>query len=461
MEEDRNNLETKINEKGKLSSRKNMKKNLLKYILSFGIAHMSLISSSYAQLPAVNDTTNSNLEAKMNIFTSSPTTPKKSKLDFEYSIDLPPESEKDYITPEILGEISKTRFFCLDYNTRFFYINHNEGFPIINFSENNTAHLLRAILSKTFSLDNKVIGSKMPNKVQQLIAQTDNVVDIGSLDAAIKASWAQQYGLHSGKFWWTSKGGYGKINAVVQGASAFEYALNQADNFGEFIRFFLGQVAISSVGEHLSYWMYVNSSIPITRTEGLFGWRGVRYPHDTHGNNDVGWMSETPAGWASRLFFNDPPGTVRKEAVFLSLPILYTFSYLVTPNKKYTKPNRFTKFDHVFYMDGVDYNKITGMYGGAKLGLKYQLPLPKVFSFIDKASLFFYASPELNARGRFMIENQSSYYSVTIGANDKGEMGFYGASATIYNGKWYGSFNYERKPDHQVFVGLGCNIKPK
>lgn len=336
--------------------------------------------------------------------------------------------ENPVLNYEQVEEISRDKLIFFDYS---------ENSSEFNFEKEN---LLRTISSIEFSFDDLLYDKKMPNKLKHLIIQTDNVLDIGFFDACIKAR-VHQYGLQGDPFW-AYDGFYGRANGALLLASDFEYALNQSDNFIEFIRFFLAQAAISSVMEHLGYWIYTNSSIPIIKNNDEIGWRGVPYPRDKSGNNnDVPWMKDTPADWSSQLFFGNPPGQIPSEAVFASLPVLYLFSYLITPNKEFVKPNKFTKFKYFIYADGVDYNSKTGLWGGTKLGLRYELP---DVLFLDNISTSFYSNSNLNARSRIQIEINPVACSVLLGTNSDGEIGFYGAGITLNKKEGYISINYRK-----------------
>jgi hypothetical protein len=118
--------------------------------------------------------------------------------------------------------------------------------------QEDQANLIREVSSFEIEFDEFVANKKMPNKLKHLIIQTDNVLDIGFLDAAIKASWAQQYGLHGDPFW-AYNNIYGRSISLIQGASIIEYSINQSDDWIEFARFFLSQAAISSVVEHWDF----------------------------------------------------------------------------------------------------------------------------------------------------------------------------------------------------------------
>lgn len=291
----------------------------------------------------------------------------------------------------------------------------------------------------------------LPAKLQQVIAQTQNVVGVGYFDAAVKANFAQQYGLSSGKKFWASDGAYGRLNQVLQIGSAFEYAYNQSENWIEFGRFFLAQAAISSVGEHLSYWAYVNSSIPVVKNGDEMGWRGTIYPNSHRDHNDAGWMKNTPAGWVNRIIYpKDPKGTVRKESVFLTVPLMYTFSFLMTPNKELKKENKYTKLQPIIYTDGVDYNGVTGPGLGFKLGLQYNIPIKS----IRGSNIFFYSSPDLNARLRIAIKKDFVYFSSTIGSNRKGQVDLYGAQFSIFKENYSFVLNYEKKSPVKISGGI-------
>ncbi len=303
-------------------------------------------------------------------------------------------------------------------------------------------NLLRVISSTEFGFDDLLKDEKMSNKLKHIIIQTDNVLDIGFFDAVIKAR-VHQYGFQGDPFW-AYNNFYGRANGVLLFASDLEYSLNQSENLWEFTRFFLSQLAISSVVEHLGYWIYTNSSIPIIKNSDEIGWRGVTYPRDKSGNhNDVPWMKETPSGLSNRIFFpEDSKGTVRKEAVFLTLPFVYAFAYFITPDKPFVKSNKFTKFQYVFYFDSYDYNNKTGLWGGAYLGLKYDL---------KNFSTSFYSSKELDARGRFSYENKFFGISTTLGTNNKGNFNIYGYSVTLKKKFGYFSFSY-RKNSFSPFI---------
>jgi len=297
------------------------------------------------------------------------------------------------------------------------------------------ANLIR-ILSKTeVNFDELMLKIKLPNKIEHLIVQTDNVLDIGFFDACIKAR-VHQYGFQGHPFW-AYDNLYGRANGMILFASTTEYALNQSDNLIEFFRFFLAQAAISSVMEHLGYWFYTNSSIPIIKNGDEIGWRGVSYPQAYYGKNDVPWMKGTPAEISNRIFFpQDEKGTIRKEAVFLSVPILYIFSYFVTPDKPLTKTNKFTKFSYFVYLDGVDYNSRTGLWGGTKLGLEYNL---------KPINLSFYSSYDLDARLDFSIRKNKWKPSITLGTNSDGEIGFYGCSLSYKSESCFFNFSYRKE----------------
>lgn len=324
---------------------------------------------------------------------------------------------------ELIEEISRDKLILSNYN----------DFPISEFKEDQ-ANLFRVMSSVHFGFDDLLYDKKMPNKLKHLIVQTDNVLDIGFFDAVIKAR-VHQHGFQGNHFW-AYNGFYGRANGFILFASTTEYALNQSDNWLEFARFFLAQAAISSVVEHLGYWIYTNSAIPIVKNGDEIGWRGVTYPRDKSGNNnDVPWMVNTPADWSSQLFFGNPKGKIPSEAVFASLPVIYVFACLITPDKEFVKSNKFTKFNYVFYFDGVDYNRKTGLWGGTYLGLQYNL---------KNFTAEFYSSMDLNARGRFEFGIKPFAASVTFGTNDEGEIGLYAAALTLKKNRGYASINYRK-----------------
>ena len=209
----------------------------------------------------------------------------------------------------------------------------------------------------------------------------------------------------------------------MQVGSALEYGSRNGESFIETFRYFLGQAALSSVVEHLGYWTYVNSGVSVNdwRGGGTFNWRrGPRYPDDEHGHNDVPWMAGTPAGWMNQIAFDDSPGTVRKEAIFISLPVLYAFSYAITPGKDDdVEQNRIFSFEPVFYFDGNESNKGPGLYfESARMGLVYTFP----FSIADRRlSSTFYQTGDLQPRLDVNIspENGSEYIGVTFGQDDR------------------------------------------
>lgn len=350
--------------------------------------------------------------------------------------------EKPVLNFEQVEEISRDRLILFDYSE-----NSSEF-------DYERANLFRVISSTEFSFDDIVARKKMPNKMKHLIIQTDNVLDIGFFDAVIKAR-VHQYGFQGDPIW-AYNGFYGRANGVLLIASDFEYAINQSDNFIDFVRFFLSQAAISSVVEHLGYWIYTDSSIPIVKNGDEIGWRGVPYPRDKSGNNnDVPWMKGTPADWSSQLFFGNPSGHIPSEAVFASLPILYAFAYVMTPDKDFVKPNKFTKFKWITYFDGVDYNHTTGLWAGTKIGLKYSLPN---VLFLDSISTSFYSSYDLNARSRIEIEKNSVACSILLGTNTEGQIGFYGAGIILDKNEGYISLSYRKDSALNLFVGSGWSF---
>lgn len=313
-------------------------------------------------------------------------------------------------------------------------------------------HQISRLISKelgTFSFNELVNGPwrKMDNRWRHVINQMSNALAIGFLDAVIKAGYIRNYGSY-GPFM-RAQGpllGYANIIAALQVASALEYALAHGNNLLEVVRFFLAQGAISNVLEHIGYWVYVNSSIPIDdwRSDKYFGWRGGKiYPTDPKGNNDVPWMSGTAAGYISRWLFGDPPGVVRDEAILTTLGLAVIFSYFFTPdNSGRIQPNQFTNFDFIFYLDGVDKNKITGFGWGAKLGLKYNLPFAVAGL---EPSISFYQSPDLDARTQLAFGNSSQFLGVTMGTDEGGNVKFFGGNLTLLESDdWYCSLSYEK-----------------
>ena len=354
-------------------------------------------------------------------------------------------------SPEILGEMFKGKPF--EWNPSYYSVSDN---------------LSRIVFSEygTFNFGDLDVKN---SKINNLLVQTQNVLGIGFLDAAIKEGMIWQYKKNYSKFMLSggSPFNYPDIISGLQVASALEYALNNGNNFGDVLRYFIAQGAISNSLENIGYWIYTDSSIPgwDWRTGKTFGWRGGDvYPLDPNGHNDVFWMSAAIPGYVSHFVYGDPWGTVRASAVFLSLGAAYVFSYFVTPeNSGKVKQNKFTNFDFVFYLEGYDENKITGLGFGSKLGLKYKVP----FEFYGmKPAVSFFRSPTLDARMQFSLKNKISFFGVTFGMTNSGAMKLYGIDVDVFKFRsWYGVFSFERggllvAPENKMFVlSAGYNFK--
>ncbi|OHA55183.1 MAG: hypothetical protein A2429_03130 [Candidatus Veblenbacteria bacterium RIFOXYC1_FULL_42_9] len=262
----------------------------------------------------------------------------------------------------------------------------------VNFSVSEKSEFLR---SWSFYLNDYLPDINLSdNRLSHLATQTKNVLTIGFMDASLKGGWAERYN-HYENFWRSGLmggHGYGEIITGLLVASSLEYGLRNGDNnLWKCGLLFLSQATLASVLEHAGYWIFVNSSIPIQAPNGeYYGWRNEPRWRYGLGNNDANWMINTPAGWVNGIIYDDPPPKVRKESVFLSLPILYACSYLLLlpGDLKAPKENKIINFEPIIYFDGVDDRRGPGLYfGSIKMGLSWR----QEFSGV-KSELSFYTS---------------------------------------------------------------------
>ena len=274
------------------------------------------------------------------------------------------------ITPVTKAQDSKEHFFA--------------KLPIISMAKNPINTKINNFILQDFSKDfakksyiekglRKSFYSIHPRIGEVFFTQTKRIYGLGALDSFFKGN-RQSFNQDVSGFWGAKKG-FGRIFWGVQFGSALEYGLTRGNTFLEKVRYTLGQAAISSLGEHLSYWMHAQlSGVPIKNWRGerrVFNLEnGPRYPQDP-----INWMSESPAGWLAKIKGRKD---VLKEDILGATALAYLFSYIITPtpDKPQESAGDLFNFSPYLHFDGSPskFNQGVPYLNELKLGLSYKIP---------------------------------------------------------------------------------------
>ena len=316
----------------------------------------------------------------------------------------------------------------------------------VNFSVSEKSEFLR---SWSFYLNDYLPDINLSdNRLSHLATQTKNVLTIGFMDASLKGGWAERYN-HYENFWRSGLmggHGYGEIITGLLVASSLEYGLRNGDNnLWKCGLLFLSQATLASVLEHAGYWIFVNSSIPIRAPNGeYYGWRNEPRWRYGLGNNDANWMINTPAGWVNGIIYDDPPPKVRKESVFLSLPILYACSYLLLlpGDLKAPKENKIINFEPTIYFDGANAQPGPGLYfSSLKMGLSWR---QKIGTGVT-SEILFYTSEEFSPRINLSLVLPTLILQTKLGGVNQGKnISLLGGEIFFSSGQKYFGLGYAK-----------------
>jgi len=189
----------------------------------------------------------------------------------------------------------------------------------------------------------------------------------------------------------------------------------------------------------------VNSSIPIQAPNGeYYGWRNEPRWRYGLGNNDANWMINTPAGWVNGIIYDDPPPKVRKESVFLSLPILYACSYLLLlpGDLKAPKENKIINFEPTIYFDGANAQPGPGLYfSSLKMGLSWR---QKIGTGVT-SEILFYTSEEFSPRINLSLVLPTLILQTKLGGVNQGKnISLLGGEIFFSSGQKYFGLGYAK-----------------